>query len=143
MATAALQSSSTDTTLRIVSDNSTVVDLITAIKSNCSSYLNPAGTSSSPSPYVDTPKPEQVIQYYRASSIALALDGYNNTAALQEEGTPSLPLPTNIDMNMVDCVNQTVGVAAPLVNGANMPYAVPNLGYLGLIYVTWNLLSLV
>jgi len=142
MATAAFQSSSTDTSLRIVSDNSTVVDLLTAVKTNCSSYLNPTGSSSSPSPYVDTPRPEQVIQYYRASSIGLALDGYNNTAVLQEEGTPNMPLPSNIDMKMVDCVNQTIGLAAPLVNG-NMPYAVPNLGYLGLSYVVWNLLSLI
>ena len=143
MATAVLQSSSTNTTLHVVSDNSTVVDLLTAVKANCSSYLNLAGTSSSPAPLVDTPKPEQVVQYYRASSIALALDGYNNTAALQEEGTPNVPLPTNIDMKMVNCVNQTIGLAAPLVNGVNAPYVVPNLGYLGLIYVIWNLLSLI
>ena len=42
-------------------------------------------------------------EYYCTSSIALALDGYTNTAALQEEGTPNLPLPTNIDVKMVDC----------------------------------------
>lgn len=143
MAVAIFPSSSTNTTLRLVADNSTVSDLITAVKANCSSSLNSAGTSSSPSPYVDTPRPEQVVQYYRASSLALTLDGYNNTATFQAEGTPDASLPDNVDAKLLECANQTIGLAAPLISGADFLYAVPNFSFLGLLYVIWNLLALI
>ena len=36
------------------------------------------------------PRPEQVVQYYRASSAVLALQNYNNTSTFEEEGTPDV-----------------------------------------------------
>jgi len=43
-------------------------------------------------------------------------------------------------MKFLDCVNQTIGHTAPLVDGVDARYVVPNLGFLGLLYVIWNLL---
>lgn len=117
-----------------------MVDLIADLKANCSSSFGPS-SSTSPSIFTDTPKPEQVIQYYRASSIALSLDGYNNTATLASEGTPDTPLPDGIDLKLMDCLNQTIGLAAPLIDGASVRWAAPQMGLLGLAWVLWNLMS--
>ncbi|KAH0826755.1 hypothetical protein J3R83DRAFT_5165 [Lanmaoa asiatica] len=85
MAEVTFISNSTSTAFHVLSDNSTVSSLITSIYANCSSSLS---SSSSTSPQVynasmpGAPQPEQAIQYYRASSIVLTLDGYNNSATL-------------------------------------------------------------
>ncbi|KAI0266215.1 hypothetical protein BC834DRAFT_875947 [Gloeopeniophorella convolvens] len=121
MAQAQFQSNSTNTTFHILADNSTVASLITSIKANCSSDLSNSGTSTTPSPYTEnttSPRPEQAIQYYRASSVALTLDGYNNTAALGNGSTPNVPLPSGVDTKLLDCLNNTIGEAVPLVDGA-------------------------
>ncbi|KAK0501410.1 hypothetical protein EDD18DRAFT_1347495 [Armillaria luteobubalina] len=83
-------------TFHVVSDNTTVTSLISDITGNCSSLLN---TSSTITTYAynasnsSVPQPEQVIQYYRASSVYLTLDGYNNTAVFGSENTTDVPLP--------------------------------------------------
>jgi len=143
MVTAAFQSNGTNgTTFRILADNTTVVDLIADITANCSASLS-SSSSTSPAPYNDTatlpPQPEQVVQYYRASSIALSLDGYNNTADFEAEGTPDVPLPSGIDTTLLDCLNQTIGLAAPLIDGVGSQWAaVPNnMGLLGLVWLVW------
>ncbi|KAG6331314.1 hypothetical protein ID866_7774 [Astraeus odoratus] len=114
--------SNPNTTFYLVSDNATVTSLISSISSNCSTYLS---TSSSTSPMSfngsspSSPRPEQAIQYYRASSVVLALDGYNNSATYSDNSSiPDSPLPSNIDVKLLDCLNQTVGLATPLVDGA-------------------------
>ncbi|KAG5640995.1 hypothetical protein DXG03_006437 [Asterophora parasitica] len=142
MAAAAFQSSSTSSIFRVLADNETVSTLIGDIRSNCSSSLDSSLSSTSPSPYGGYPLPEQVVQYYRASSIALTLDGYNDSAVFAPDGTPDTPLPSGVDTKLMDCMNQTIGLAAPLVDGG-VGLTVPNLGLLGLLYVVWNLLSLV
>ncbi|KAJ7107292.1 hypothetical protein C8R43DRAFT_204642 [Mycena crocata] len=140
MMTAAFQSNGTNgTTFRILADNTTVVDLITDITANCSASLS-SSSATSPSSYNDTatlpPQPEQVVQYYRASSIALSLDGYNNTSIFQAEGTPDVPLPSGIDTVLMDCLNQTIGLAAPLIDGAGSHF--PNsLGLFSLVCFAW------
>ncbi|KAI6112595.1 hypothetical protein F5141DRAFT_1063000 [Pisolithus sp. B1] len=76
-------SSSPNTTFHVLSDNSTVTSLIQSIDANCSHYLS-SSSSSSPMPFnvssANAPQPQQAIQYYRASSVVLTLDGYNNSA---------------------------------------------------------------
>ncbi|CAK5284171.1 unnamed protein product [Mycena citricolor] len=119
MSTAAFQSNGPNVTVfRILSDSTTTNALITALQANCSSSLVPS-TSVTASPYNETstapPQPEQVIQYYRASSIALSLDGYNNSAVFQGAGAPDTALPAGIDTKLLDCLNQTIGLSAPLV----------------------------
>jgi hypothetical protein len=140
-----VSNSSNATTFRIIADNTTVVDLITAIQSNCSSNLS-GSSSSAPSPYNDSstalPRPEQAIQYYRASSVALTLDGYNNTGDLGPEGSPNTPLPSNIDTTLLDCLNQTIGAAVPLVDGS-IRLTVPNMGFVGFAWLVWYLSSVI
>ncbi|KAJ6510588.1 hypothetical protein C8R45DRAFT_813904 [Mycena sanguinolenta] len=119
MATAVFQSNSTGTTFRLVADNNTVANLMTDIASNCSQFLTAASISATlPTPFNGTVAPEQVVQYYRSSSVALTLDGYNNTAVFApENSTADVPLPTGIDTNSLECLNDTIGLAVPLING--------------------------
>jgi len=142
LVTASFYSTQTNTTFRILSDNSTVTELIQDIQSNCTSSNLASNSSSSPSTYQDSfsalPQPEQTIQYYRASSIALSLDGYNNTAALSsDENAPDTPLPNNIDKTLLTCLNETIGAAAPLISGGSALQPVLGLPTLLLVYLVY------
>ncbi|KAF9230879.1 hypothetical protein BU15DRAFT_91031 [Melanogaster broomeanus] len=92
------------------------------------------------------PQPEQAIQYYRSSSIVLTLDGYNNSATLDSNlNATDSPLPSAIDLKLLDCLNQTIAAAAPLIDGAGpwwstVPSTVP---LVGLAWLVWALLSFV
>ena len=81
------------------------------------------------------------MQYYRASTVALTLDGYNNTGAFSEDdNAPDTPLPTNIDTNLLNCLNTTIGEAVPLVDAANMRWSAPSsAGLLVLSYLIWTI----
>ncbi|KAJ7791281.1 hypothetical protein B0H14DRAFT_3500625 [Mycena olivaceomarginata] len=76
-----------------------------AIAANCSSFLMQSSiTATTPTPF-------------NASS----LDGYNNTVVfMAENSTSDTPLPTGIDTNLLDCLNVTIGIAVPLVDGASL-----------------------
>ncbi|KAJ7182111.1 hypothetical protein C8R46DRAFT_811721, partial [Mycena filopes] len=110
-------------TFRLVADNNTVTTLTPIIAGNCSSHLVSSPTST-PTAFDNSGSgsaaPEEVVQYYRASSIALTLDGYNNSAVFAPNDTSvsDTPLPTNIDFTLLDCLNQTIGNSAPLIDGA-------------------------
>ncbi|PPQ70611.1 hypothetical protein CVT24_000684 [Panaeolus cyanescens] len=125
---ATLQSSTSTNpaaTFRILSDNFTVYSLISDISSNCTSHklLTPINDIiSSVTPYTDSttsiPRPENVVQYYRASSISLSLDGYNNSNAAYsyQDGVADAPI-TGLnagDLELMTCLNETIGLAAPL-----------------------------
>lgn len=143
MVTAAFVSNSTSTTYHLIADNTTVTDLIGDITTDCSANLDTSKTSTVPSNYNDTdpssPQPESAVQYYRASSVALTLDGYNNTAALEDAGAADTPLPSNIDTTLLQCLNTTIGAAVPLVDGANARWASPNVGVVAMFWVVWCL----
>lgn len=144
MTTAAFSSTTQNNTFRIVADNSTVTSLIQDIVANCSSSLSSPSTiaATNYSDSLTAPKPEQAIQYYRASSVALTLDTYNNTGALEADGTPDTPLPTTLDTNLLNCLNFTIGEAVPLVDGASLRFsAPPTMGLFVLAYLLWTLLS--
>lgn len=123
-------------TYRLVGDNSSVVVVFDALVANCSvartysnSGLSPFSSfSPSSSSY---PLPEQIVQYYRGSSFALSLDGYNNTAALPSNmpasNTSSLSqildttLPPMLNMTFLECLNATIGSSIPLVDPLSKP----------------------
>ncbi|EPQ50902.1 hypothetical protein GLOTRDRAFT_133640 [Gloeophyllum trabeum ATCC 11539] len=116
-----LQSVSGNTTVHVLADNTTVTSLASSIVVNCSSFLTLDSDLAVPVPYNDSspisPKPEQAIQYYRASSIVLMLDGYNDTAALLDNASmPDAPVPSWANGMFLTCVNETIGAAAPLVD---------------------------
>ena len=122
MVTSTYASNTQNTTFYFVADNDTVTDMIPVLQQNCSSVLN-LNISTTPVAYniddPNTPKPEEAIQYYRASSAALMLEGYNNTAQLSDDTSlPDAPLPASIDMNLLACLNETIGAALPLVDAA-------------------------
>ncbi|KAF4618532.1 hypothetical protein D9613_009704 [Agrocybe pediades] len=96
----------------IVADNDTISDLLSAIIVQCNASLDLTAAPSAGAPFNNTPRPEQVIQYYRASTIALSLEGYNNTATYGPEGTPDSSLPSNVDTLLMGCLNKTIGDTA-------------------------------
>jgi hypothetical protein len=121
-------SSSTNETYHLVGDAASVRAVLTALISNCSAQDTTgqiavfARDASVPSVY-----PEQAVQYYRASSFALTLDGYNNTASLASNqpadnntAPPAMadtPLPTSLNTTFLQCLNTTTAFALPVVNG--------------------------
>jgi hypothetical protein len=128
---APFQSKSQNTTLHIIADRATTTSLIESITSACSQNLNTTAISASqfdPNT-TNAVKPEQAIQYYRASSVVLTLDGYNNTAALDgDPNAPPVPLPGWVDRGLLDCVNSTIGAEVPLVDGSSSSGAPVGMG---------------
>ena len=108
----------------VLADKSTVSSLIGTVDANCSSHLSKDNTSSSPTPYTNqstAPGPEQAIQYYRASSVALVLDGYdsgvlNGTQNLNASVAPVSSLPDGTDITLLRCLNDTIGLGVPLID---------------------------
>lgn len=144
MAQANFISNSTGSTFHVLSDNSTIGSLIDSINTNCSSNLS-SSSSKSPSPYNSSapggPQPEQAIQYYRSSSIVLTLDGYNNSATFNNTtNTADSPLPSGVDTTLLNCLNYTIGEAAPLIDGASSRYVSPPcIGFATLVWLLWVL----
>ncbi|KAG6853974.1 hypothetical protein C0991_011836 [Blastosporella zonata] len=108
------------TTFHVLTDFTTATSLIVNLNP-CALFLDLS--SALPMPYLQyavTPLPEQAIQYYRASSAVLTLDGYNNTAVLFPQGsTPSYnPIyPGDTDLELLQCLNTTIGSAILLNQG--------------------------
>ncbi|KAG6910861.1 hypothetical protein DXG01_007178 [Tephrocybe rancida] len=102
------------TTFHILTDYASAALLITSL-TICAPFVNLS--SAMPLPYLRyavSPLPEQSLQYFRASSAVLTLDGYNNTAALvPQSSTPSYNhlLPGDTDMELLQCLNSTIGGA--------------------------------
>ena len=124
MVKATFSSASANSTFFILADNSTVISLIDFVSTNCSSLINNPTSSSVdiiPPPFNSSdplePRPESAIQYYRASSVVLLLDGYNNTGALSPSNlTSNSPLPVWVDQPLLNCLNYTIGQSVPLMN---------------------------
>lgn len=138
-------SSTDNTTFYLITDNTTAISLVESIQSNCSSLLS-TSVSATPIAYNESdhssPQPEQAVQYYRASSAALLLQGYNNTAELTDtQNQTDTPLPSNINQAMLSCLNDTIGAAVPLVDGAPRLNLGSSSGVLGLFWVLWYVLS--
>ena len=109
-----------NTKFYVISDQGTVDYLMDVVYYHCSDYLSYDSWNTS-SPFdADSqlaPKPQEAIQYYRASSTVLTLDGYNNSATFSSnESVSDSPLPQNIDTTLLECLNQTIGSAVPLID---------------------------
>ncbi|KAL4251392.1 hypothetical protein ABKN59_005573 [Abortiporus biennis] len=145
MMEAAFISSQQNNTFHVLSDNSTVLSLISSVNQHCTgSHLNPTSSSKSPIVFNTSnplePRPEQAIQYYRASSIVLTLDGYNNTATLSNtNGEVDVPIPSWVDTSLMNCINSTIGQYAPLVGETNSAssnkISGTDFGFIGLIWI--------
>ncbi|CAE6337666.1 unnamed protein product [Rhizoctonia solani] len=138
---------------RILGDQDSVGTVLAALQSNCSVV---GGTMFDYDPTSNDlahslPRIESVVQWYRSSSFALSLDGYNNSAsaitpAALSNNTqqlitallPSTPLPSNLDRAFLDCVNYTTATSLPLID-AGFSHLPPVNG-LGLLFVLWTTL---
>ncbi|KAJ7668167.1 hypothetical protein B0H17DRAFT_950011 [Mycena rosella] len=120
MSSATFESNSTGSTFHLVADNATATQLMGYIAANCSTFMAPSNNTL-PMPFpVGAVGPEQVVQYFRASSVALSLDGYNNSAVFQpENSTADTALPSDLDVALLDCLNTTIGLGVPLIDGAS------------------------
>ncbi|KAG8753723.1 hypothetical protein FRC14_005779 [Serendipita sp. 396] len=72
------------------------------------------------------PRPENVVQYYRSSSFALAYPKYNNTFALPSSNLTtnheSVPLPGSIiNSPFLRCINDTIRASLPLMDAFASP----------------------
>ncbi|KAF9532164.1 hypothetical protein CPB83DRAFT_661662 [Crepidotus variabilis] len=112
----ALDLSQQHTTFHILADNFTVNSLIEDIHQACGSLMpsSPNITAAAYNDSLPAPKPEQAVQYYRASTVCLSLDGCNNTALF--DNSTDTPLPTNINTSLLDCINSTIASNVPLVD---------------------------
>ncbi|KAF8148571.1 hypothetical protein K438DRAFT_1763828 [Mycena galopus ATCC 62051] len=99
----------------ILADSETVNDLNSRIQSNCSSHLA-VGISTNVTPYSAgaAPSAEEVVQFFRNDSVALWLDGYNNTS-ISSPGNTTAP-PRAADAALFICLNTTIGAALLSLN---------------------------
>ncbi|VDB88223.1 unnamed protein product [Peniophora sp. CBMAI 1063] len=117
---ATLHSNTTGDVFHFIADNSTAQAVLPILRANCGVDAN--ASSSSPFAYTGAnaadPSPVDAIQYFRASSAVLILEGYNNTATLLN--TPDVAafpsIPTDTDAALLSCLNTTIGASMPLVD---------------------------
>ncbi|KZS96377.1 hypothetical protein SISNIDRAFT_451066 [Sistotremastrum niveocremeum HHB9708] len=129
-----------NTTYHLVADNATITSLLQSIEANCTLSTNSITPVAFNPNDTSQPQPEQAIQYYRASSIVLTLDGYNDTAVNSGGNQTDTPLPNNLNQTFLQCINETIGAAAPLIGASNtliIPAAFPLVGTL------WMLLTII
>ena len=117
---------------RIVGDNSSLTSILHALNSSSCAAVLGTTYAFQPAQFIinsdnlSRPHPEEIFQYYRASSFALSLDGYNNTMALSSNAPTSngsmpavltqTPLPSNLNTTLLTCLNTTIGNNLPLVD---------------------------
>jgi hypothetical protein len=103
-------------TYHVLADKATIELIAPRFGRRCSSGLPRPLKCATLEYYRDIkiPLPEQVVQYYRASSAALAIEEYNNTA-LWEVGTPDIPVPGNY--SKLECMKAVMRQELPLVTG--------------------------
>lgn len=122
-------------TFHLITDRYTTLELMHDIELSCGHLLNTdasTGPNTTHMPVdISAPEaadvelsPESAIQYYRASTIALTLEGYNNTAALcADETFSATPLPPTHDATLLSCLNQTIGANALMMTSSNSAMA--------------------
>ncbi|KAF9017621.1 hypothetical protein BDZ89DRAFT_960916, partial [Hymenopellis radicata] len=65
-------------------------------------------------------KPEQIWSYARASSAAISVDEYNNTAVFSDDQyAPPSALPNSVDSDIIERVNNSMTETLPLVDGVH------------------------
>ena len=126
--------SSKNSTFHVVADNATIVELMADIQATCGSLVNndTSTVSGSRGPIAlsnnsdSQPQPESSVQYYRASSISLTLDGYNNTAAFSDDANAApVSLGYDYDGSLLACLNTTIGEASLLIDGSAALFLLP------------------
>lgn len=117
-ATAASTNPSSLAAFYIVGDKDSVNDMATTLKaSSCNANVGTVADLSDPFPV------EQYLQFYRASSFALALSSYQNIAAnvSNAPGLGQLPagIPDGTNTTFLSCLNNTIGSQLLIANGGD------------------------
>lgn len=115
----------------LIGDYDTVLAVSRFIQTTCSANLsqpqeiNPTNLSAV--------APEQVLKYYRSSSLALALTSYNNSASsLANEPAsnssslstiPDAPIPPGTNITFLNCINSTILAQVPIMNSGRSLHA--------------------
>ncbi|CAE6528263.1 unnamed protein product [Rhizoctonia solani] len=132
----------------LVGDADTVSAVMEALVAQCS-VANATGT-----PVDDnnsTVHVEQAVQYYRSSSFMLALTSYNNSASLPSNAptdnntaplppSADTPLPTGTNTTFLNCLNETIGAAIPIMDAA--PGALRATSGLNAVGILWLMIWL-
>ncbi|KAF8983195.1 hypothetical protein BDQ17DRAFT_1378257 [Cyathus striatus] len=117
LTTAQFHSKISNSTYHLLADEGTIHSLISSVQSNCSPLLS--GTVST-APYNGTnSSPEEAVQYYRASSVVLALSDFDNSCSATA-GQLYGSLPTGTDLKLLQCLNSTVGQTVPLADATKL-----------------------
>jgi hypothetical protein len=128
------QSPHPTTTLYITADKPTLKVIGPRLRWSCSNSFSVWGDVDKarvskpkkfkgPAEDLNGPAPEEAVEYYRGSSVALFLAGYNNTAQVidyiphNNTNLVDTPLPPVADTQFFQCVNKTLGESIPLVVG--------------------------
>ncbi|KAF5330167.1 hypothetical protein D9611_010640 [Ephemerocybe angulata] len=133
----------TPSTFRFLADNTTVALMNLEVKAACGTLIDMTATYLTV-PFGDSetaPAPEQAVQYFRASSGVLTLDGYNNSATYAVEGAADSTFPDNTNLGLLSCLNATLGMNLPLIDGATGLQALPSINLVGLVGMLWVILS--
>ncbi|KZV86263.1 hypothetical protein EXIGLDRAFT_653377 [Exidia glandulosa HHB12029] len=96
----------------LIGDHDSVSDIGAAVnKSSCSATAEPLVNYLSNTD-VDS---SEIIQWYRASSFALALQGFNTTATLSGAANIDGMLPSTLDLSLLGCINKTIADNLPIL----------------------------
>lgn len=113
MSTALIASASApNQAYHIIGDQTSVSQVLIALENQChvfNSTVTPYDLSTSNN---TMPGPAQIIQYYRASSFALALDSYSGNT----DSAAALTLPASINQTFLLCLNSTIAAAVPILD---------------------------
>jgi hypothetical protein len=127
----AIVNSKSNETYYHITDRDTALAMMTSFVTWC--HVTPAWpTIYEPGNSTNTIGIENVIQYYRASSYALAFAGYNNSRALnsstEASDADSDPLPDSVtNSTFRQCIDGVIANALPIIDGPSKH------SYLGLI----------
>ncbi|KDQ56800.1 hypothetical protein JAAARDRAFT_301744 [Jaapia argillacea MUCL 33604] len=119
---------------RIVGDQLSVSAVLAAVVSDCKVQNTTLSLFNATDGTGAWPLPEQIVQWYRASSFGLSLDSYDNSAALPSNMPASnnslplplsddTPLPSGLNQTYLHCLNTTIGASVPLVDPPWKPTA--------------------
>jgi len=108
----------------LIGDSSSVSVAQVALMANCSATSLDEPFTALVYPITDGtntthyPKTTEIIQFYRASSFALSLSGFN--ASELPEGTVSavVALPDSVDRSFLECINRTIASTIPIMDAS-------------------------
>ncbi|KAG6909661.1 hypothetical protein DXG01_016241 [Tephrocybe rancida] len=105
-------------------DQETITSSVEDVNKKCKDHLvqpdftvvSIQGNGAPPNSSYPTPNPAEAVQFFRSSSVALLLVGYNNTAFYSNYSTDDTPLPKNYDLDLLSCLNSTIAAIIPITD---------------------------